>query len=86
MIVVRPTYLLYCVDTVPGENCPVSPTRRIEDHIRSLCKKLVEANDSEEFRTLAMELRASLSEHIGRMRHRLGDYPLATERRSGNSD
>jgi hypothetical protein len=60
------------------------PARRMEDHIRNLCQKLVEADDtSDEFAFIAAELRASLSEHIKQIRQRLKGYPLAKERRSG---
>ena len=55
----------------------------MEEHIRNLCQKLIEADDgSEEFKTIAAELQAAMSGHIGQMRKRLETYPLAKERRS----
>jgi len=48
----------------------------MEDLIRNLCLKLVESNaDSEEFHTIAAELRAALSQHIETIRARMVDYP-----------
>ena len=44
----------------------------MEDHIRNLCHKLIEADDgSEEFRTLAAELQAALSKQIAQIRQGL---------------
>ena len=55
----------------------------MEDHIRNLCRKLIEADDGgEEFKTIALDLQTALSKHIVQMRERLQDYPLAKERRS----
>lgn len=57
--------------------------RRLEDKIRDLCEKLIRAEDkSEEFHAAAAELRASLSEHISRLRRQVADYPIARDRRS----
>jgi hypothetical protein len=57
----------------------------MEDHIRNLCRKLTEADDGgQEFKTIALDLQTALSKHIGEMRERLQDYPLAKERRSIN--
>lgn len=47
---------------------------RLEDRIRSLSKKLVEA-EGKEFQRLAIELRTALSEYIQRFRTRLSHYP-----------
>lgn len=59
----------------------------MEDHIRDLCQKLVQSDDtSEEFAATAAELRASLAEHIKQIRQRLKGYPLAKERRSGTTE
>jgi hypothetical protein len=55
----------------------------MEDYIRSLCHKLIEADESsEEFKTIAVELQTALSRHITEIRMRLKGYPLAPERRS----
>jgi hypothetical protein len=55
----------------------------MEDHIRNLCQKLIEADeDSEEYKTVASELQLALSKQIGQIRNRLKDYPVAQERRS----
>jgi hypothetical protein len=56
--------------------------RRLADHIRTLCSKLINAEDEEEFESLATELRASLKEHVERLRSKLRDYPVTVERRS----
>ena len=37
---------------------------------------------SDEFHSLASELRASLSEHINRLRAKIAEFPVAIERRS----
>lgn len=61
----------------------VPPTRRIEDYIRSLCQKLIEAEEgSEEFKTISSELQAVLSKQIGQIRTRFKDFPQAQERRT----
>ena len=56
--------------------------RRLEDRIRKLCDKVINAEDDREFQSLATELRESLSEQIGRLRAKLRDYPVTVERRS----
>jgi len=53
---------------------------RLEDRIRSLSKKLVEAEDKE-FQRLAIELRTAISEYIERFRTRLSQYPWIHSRR-----
>lgn len=54
----------------------------MEDHIRNLCKRLVESDEnSDEFLSISAELQAAISRHIGQMRARLKHYPLAQERR-----
>jgi hypothetical protein len=55
--------------------------RRLEDRIREQCLRLITCENGE-FQQLAVELRASLSEHIERLRAKLADYPAAIERRS----
>jgi hypothetical protein len=53
----------------------------MEDHIRNLCQRLIEADeDSEDYKTVASELQIALSRHIAEIRMRLKDYPLAPER------
>ena len=57
----------------------------MEDRVRTLCQKLIDADDqSEEFRTIAAELQSALSEQIGRVRDRLTNYSLIRERRGTN--
>lgn len=61
----------------------VPPYRRMEDHIRALCQELVESDEnSDDFRAISAELQSALSKHVGQMRARLKNYPLAQERRS----
>jgi hypothetical protein len=61
----------------------LSVERRREDRIRELCEKLITCkSDGPEFQEIALELRASLAEHIERMRAKLTDYPVDNERRS----
>ena len=69
--------------TVSSTNCghPVPPQNRLEDRIRTLSEKLLQA-DGEEFQLLAVELRSAIKEHIERMRSRLAQYPLGGDRRS----
>jgi hypothetical protein len=55
---------------------------RLEERIRTLCAKLIEAqDDSERFRHLSTELREALNEHTLRLRAELIEFPLTTERR-----
>ena len=56
--------------------------RRLEDRIRRLCARLIRTDDGNEFHTVATELRASLAEHIDRLRSKLLEYPLGIERRT----
>jgi hypothetical protein len=53
---------------------------RLEDRIRSLSKKLVEA-EGREFQRLAIELRTAISEYVERLRTRLSRYPSVRSRR-----
>jgi hypothetical protein len=55
--------------------------RRVEDEIRSLCKQLLAGKDDEQLIEKLVELRAALRLHIERMRARVVDYPVMTERR-----
>ena len=58
----------------------------MEDCIRNLCQKLIEADDGgEEFKKIAAELQAALPKQIGQMRERIKNFPLAQERRSIDS-
>ena len=60
----------------------VSPARRMEDHIRSLCREVIESDgNSEDFRIAAAELQSALSKHIGQIRERLKKYPLTGQER-----
>lgn len=55
----------------------------MEDQIRALCQKLIETDEnSEEYPTVAAELRAALSKQIGRIREGLKTYPLVKARRA----
>lgn len=59
------------------------PLRRIDDFIRSLCQKLIEADEeSEEYQKIAAELRTALTEQSKRSRKRLMTFPLPKERRT----
>jgi len=59
------------------------PLRRMQDHIRNLCQKLIDAHEgSEEHKAVSAELQAALSRQIGEIRKRLKTYPLPKERRS----
>lgn len=61
----------------------MAPLRRMEDQIRSLCQKAINSDEnSEEFRTSILDLRAAISTHIDELRLKLKKYPLAQERRS----
>ena len=53
---------------------------RLEDRVRSLSKKLVEA-EGKEFQRLVIELRTAISEYIERFRTRLSQYPSVHSRR-----
>lgn len=58
------------------------PSRRLEDRIIALCKRLVVAPiDSQEFSEICPSLRACLREHIAQTRARLAKYPPEPERR-----
>lgn len=62
----------------------VTPTRRLEDYIRSLCRKMLDSDgESEDFRIAADQLRSALLIHIEKMREKFKNYPLIEhERRS----
>ena len=55
---------------------------RMEDKIRRLCTQLLAAkDDEEEFRSILVELREALHQHIERLRARFATYPFVIERR-----
>lgn len=58
--------------------------RRVEDKIRKLSAKLLAAEEDEELRSMLVELREALHQHIERLRARLADYPIVVERRVRN--
>lgn len=65
----------------------VPPARRMEDHVRHLCQRVIESDEnSEVFRTSIVELRTAISTHIEDLRQKLKKYPLAQERRSKNDE
>jgi hypothetical protein len=58
---------------------------RMEDKIRRLCTQLLAAkDDEEEFRSILVELRDALHQHIERLRARFATYPFVVERRMRN--
>ena len=58
--------------------------RRVEDKIRKLSAKLLAAEEDEELRSMLVELREALHQHIERLRARLAGYPILVERRVRN--
>src|SRR5271155_3403084 len=55
---------------------------RMEDKIRRLCTQLLVAEgDEEEFRSILVELRGALRQHVERLRARFATYPFVIERR-----
>ncbi len=71
---------VWCPTKARSNLCRV-PLRRLEDRIRKLCNQLVAAeSDLPEFHALAAGLRSCLTEHIGRTRERLADYPASSDR------
>jgi hypothetical protein len=61
-----------------------SAMRRVEDKIRKLSAQLLAAEEDEELRSMLVELREALHQHIERLRARLADYPIVVERRVRN--
>jgi hypothetical protein len=58
----------------------------MEDKIRGLCTQLLAAkDDEEEFRTILVELREALRQHIESIRARFATYPFVIERRIRNA-
>ena len=56
--------------------------RRMEDKIRQLCEQAVAEKDPAKLRRTLIDLRDALHQHIGRIRTKLVDYPVALERRN----
>lgn len=56
--------------------------RRMEDRIRQLCEQTVAEKDPKKLRRILLELQNALHQHIGRIRQKLADYPVAIERRN----
>jgi hypothetical protein len=60
---------------------------RMEDKIRRLCTELLAAkDDQEEFRSILVELREALHQHIERLRAHFATYPFVVERRVRNEN
>jgi hypothetical protein len=58
---------------------------RMEDKIRRLCRQLIAAeDDQEEFRSILVDLRDALHQHIERLRTHFATYPFVIERRVRN--
>jgi hypothetical protein len=56
--------------------------RRIEDKIRRLSEQLLAAKNDLELTRILGELRATLNEHVERLRARVANYRIVLERRS----
>ena len=55
----------------------------MEDKIRRLSQKVIEADEgSEEFQAAIVELRAAISRHVDHLRQRLYQYPLSEDKRA----
>ena len=81
------TYFPVWIGIVAYDTKRPEVNRRLEDRIRGLCQALINSdNDGEEFHSLSVELRNELSAHIGRLRQRAAAYPIATERRSSETN
>lgn len=57
--------------------------RRLDDKIRELCAKAVATQDSSELHDILQQLRASLHEHVRRLRKSALSRPLPSEKRAG---
>lgn len=55
--------------------------RRLEDKIRGLCARAINAEGEEDLKPLLSELRDALRQHVERIRKRFADYPPPVERR-----
>jgi CRISPR/Cas system CSM-associated protein Csm2 small subunit len=61
----------------------VAPSRRIEDRIRNLLQKLIEAEENtDEFNTISAELRFAMFTLGWQIRTRLKNFPAELDRRS----
>jgi hypothetical protein len=61
----------------------VTPSRRIEDRIRKLSRKLIEAEENtNEFKTISAELRFAIFTLEWQIRTRLKNFPAEVDRRS----
>lgn len=67
-LVCRRTYKLHCIvsNSLLASSYAVRP-RPLEERIRELCEKAIDA-DTEDFNAVLTELQAALSEHTERMR------------------
>ncbi len=54
----------------------------MEDRIRELCKRASAEKDPVQAARLLVELREALHQHMQRVRERLADYPVFTEKRA----
>jgi len=80
----RESYTTFCIEQLEPPTVDrafgMPHHLRLEDRIRSLSKKLVEA-EGKEFQRLAIELRTAISEYVERLRARLSRYPSVHSRR-----
>ena len=61
----------------------MTPSRRVEDRIRNLCRQLIEAQETvDEFEALVAELRFAIFTLNWQIRAGLKNYPPELERRS----
>ncbi len=54
---------------------------RVEDKIRELCALVLATEDEDELRSMLVELRKALRQHIEHLRCRFANYPFLVERR-----
>jgi len=61
----------------------VTPSRRIEDRIRNLSQRLIQAEENtHEFKTISAELRFAMFTLEWQIRNRLKNFPPELDRRS----
>ena len=58
-----------------------APLRRMEDHIRTLCTRLLSTTDDQEVMPILVELQDALRQHIECLRGSIANYPFVIERR-----
>jgi hypothetical protein len=58
--------------------------RRLEDKILNLYRLILATKDGDQLDALLVELRGAMHQHIERIRARLAEYPIVTERRDHN--